>query len=317
MIRDAKGTTIVSSLGWVEKNSLWIFNTEKEALRKVPLGTAEYLSIYAGSFDHFSVVHHFDKSRLEITAHSFDSPEFELSRIVITRDGHIYDGNSAVWPFVPKAYVEYLSHFGIDDYWLLILDPYNNEIVYQRFEWFDDTYDKGYQGIIGVTEIPNSHRLLISIQRDSHPVLWDPVDQVVVAKLTLGERYGNPRFRFRAKVSELWADDYDSLVKLDPLDWTVESVRRIQPGGDKTAEFIGEFSFSSNEKLCIVPRPFSGDVLGVNTSDLSVNHICKLGGQPLEATMLDDNRVYARDWQSGDLLKGRMKRKLFSLSLSQ
>jgi hypothetical protein len=57
-------------------------------------------------------------------------------------------------------------------------------------------------------------------------------------------------------------------------------------------------------------------VLGVNTRNLSVKHVCNTGGQPLEAVMLDDRRVYARDWQTGELLTGKMKRKLFSLNLN-
>ncbi len=315
MIRDENGATIISSLGWVEKNSLWIFDTENETLRKVELGAAEYLSLFSGAFDHFSVAHHYDKSKVEITAHSFESPETILSRISVTEDGHKFDGNSEVWKFLPKAYIEYLSHNGIDDYWLLLVNPTNNTIDYQRFDWYDDNYDKGYQGIIGVTEIPNNHLLLISVQRDSHPVLWDPVEQRMVRKLSLGNGvFGNPRLRYRSKAYELWADDYDSLVKLSPIDWSVEAIRRLQPAEDGTAQFIGEYSFSSDESLCIVPRPFSGDVLGVNTRDLSVKHVCKTGGQPLEATILNDNRIYARDWQTGQLLTGKMKRKLFRIT---
>lgn len=316
MIRDSGGTTLLSSLGWIEKNSLWILETENETIRKVELGTAEYLSLFEGEFDHFSVVHHSGKSKVEITAHSFESPETILSSISISRVGHKFDGNSEVWRFLPKAYVEYLSHDGIDDYWLLLLDPSNSEIGYQRFEWFDGSYDKGYQGIIGVTESPSSHFLLISVQRDSNPVLWDPVDQKIVKKLSLAGAYGNPRLKFRARANELWADDYDSLLKINPRDWSVNSVRRLQPAVEGTAQFIGEYSFSSDETLCIVPRPFSGDVLGVNTRDLSVKHVCNTGGQPLEAVMLDDHRVYARDWQTGTLLTGKMKRKLFSLDLN-
>lgn len=316
MIRNRSGTTILSSLGWVEKNSLWIFGTENETLRKVELGAAEYLSLFDGASDHFSVVHHYDRSKVEFTAHSFESPETILSRISVTEEGHNFDGNSEVWKSLRSAYIEYLSHNGIDDYWLLLLDPLNAKIDYQRFDWYDDSYDKDYQGIIGVTEIPNSHLLLISVQRDSHPIVWDPAEQKVVQKLNLAGCYGNPRLQFRSRADELWADDYDSLVKLNPADWSVNAVRRLQPADAGTSQFIGEYSFNNDETLCIVPRPFSGDILGVNTRDLSIKHVCKTGAQPLEATMLDDRRVYARDWQTGELLTGKMKRKLFPLNLN-
>jgi hypothetical protein len=307
---------LLSSLGWVDKNSLWIFHTEDETERHANLGNAEYLSLFKGARNHFSVAHHYDKSRIDFSARTFSSPETTLSNLSITNDGHTYEGSLDVWEHLPKAYVEYLSHDGIDDYWLLLLDPSKSHVEYQRFEWFDDSYDHGYQGIIGVTEIPNSHLLIISVQRDSNPVLWDPIEQRVVRKLNLAGAYGNPRLQFSSTDDDLWADDYDSIVKLDPTDWSVKSVKRLQPADNGKAQFIGEFSFGRDETLCIVPRPFSGDVLGVNTLDLSVKHVCNTGGQPLEATMLDDGRVYARDWQTGTLLRGNMKRKLFSLNLN-
>lgn len=36
----------------------------------------------------------------------------------------------------------------------------------QTFHWYNEDYDKGYQGIVGVSEVPGQDLLIVSIQRD-------------------------------------------------------------------------------------------------------------------------------------------------------
>jgi hypothetical protein len=163
-----------------------------------------------------------------------------------------------------------------------------------------------------VIGIPGNTALIISVQRDSCPVLYDPKERKVIQKLTLAGRHGNPKLRFRRTANEVWADDYDSLLRLDPQDWSVLNQIRLQGAATGTAQFIGTFCFNKNETLCAVGRPFSGDVVALDTRTFKMTHKAVVGRQPLDVALLSDGRVFARDWKTGDLLKGRLKRKLFA-----
>jgi hypothetical protein len=163
---------------------------------------------------------------------------------------------------------------------------------------YSDGYDKGYEGIIGVVEVPNDDLLIISVQRDSHPVLYDPRAREKVGTLELCNRVGNPNLFFRRRANELWADDYDTVVKLEPVTWRVLGSRLVQP---PTTGTNGQFSFYADESLCAVARPFSRDVLGSDSTTLQTRFQCALDGQPIEAVVLPDRSVSARDWKSGTL----------------
>src|SRR5262249_44314033 len=158
------------------------------------------LSLKEGTDDFFAVMHHWDGHRLEISAHSHTEPSRAISRLSLqaaigagTEPTISFEGDLSVWTQLPKAFTGYA--FG--DYRLL-LTAHAPDAEVQRFGWFDDSYDKGYQGIIGVTEVPRTPLLIVSIQRDSAPVLYDPQRKQLVRKLRLADRYGNPEFRHRA-----------------------------------------------------------------------------------------------------------------------
>jgi hypothetical protein len=159
-----------------------------------------------------------------------------------------------------------------------------------------------------VTEVPGERLLIVSVQRDSRPILYDPVAQSKVGALNLCGRRGNPRVYFRRNARELWADDYDTLVKIEPGTWRVLDSLLLQDAGPGAGQFIGAFSFNRDETLCTVARPFSGDVIGLDPQAFSTTLQCKLSGQPLEAVALPDRSVVARDWKSGGLLRGDLKR---------
>ena len=74
-------------------------------------------------------------------------------------------------------------------------------------------------------------------------------------------------------------------------------------------QFTGDYSFNRDETLCAVARPFSGDVVALDTEQFRITHYSKLGKQPLEVCLLSDGTVYSRDWKTGNFLKGKLKRK--------
>jgi len=151
--------------------------------------------------------------------------------------------------------------------------------------------------------------IVICVQRDSSPVLYDPQARAVVDHLRLAGAGGNPSLYFRRKAPEVWADDYDTLVRLRMGTWEVLDAQRLQGSDPLYHEFIGSPWFPADERTCIVPRPFSGDVVFIDPDSFEVTDRVRTGRQPLEAVLLNDGTVLARDWQTRQLMTARRKRR--------
>ena len=314
MLTSPKEDVIVSALGWADKDALWLLETSTGSVSLSRLSDAKYLTLHGGRDGHFAVLHHYDGDAVEITAHSYANPPAVLSRITVTASNgrHQFDGDTTVWQNLPKAYVAFLKRPGLSDFHLFLVEPVRPTVEIVDLDWYGESYDKGYQGVTGVVEVPDRDLLIVSVQRDSHPVLVDLETRKMVGKLSLADRGGNPTLRFRQHADELWADDYDTLLRLDPEDWRVRDSRLLQGALAGSREFIGEFAFNSDETLCAVARPFSGDVVALDTRRFRVTHACSLGRQPLLVSLLSDGTVWSRDWKTGDVLKGTLKRKWFA-----
>jgi hypothetical protein len=298
---------VVSSLGWVDGGELWILDTATGRARSASLGHAKYLSLHEGRAGFFAVMHHHGSGRFEVTAHSFSDPEEILSRCWVSRIAQSsIEGSLTPWQHLPKHYVAHLTQPTWADYALVTVSP-SEGVSLQRFEWYDDSYDKGSQGVVGVTEIPDSHLLLISVQRSSKLVVYDPVERRRVREIALAERGGNPVVSFRRAAPEIWASDYDTIVKMYATTERVLARRRLQDAPRGTAHFVGQFAFDAEESICAVARPFSGDVLGLDPKSLRTKYRATLGRQPYEVALLQDGTVFARDWKTGDLLRGTLR----------
>jgi hypothetical protein len=309
MLTNASENLVISHLGWVDGGGLWTFRAGEQRARRLPLGDAKYLTLHLGTDDHFSVVHHGDGSRVEITVHHFDDAGVPLGRAVVEAEGSTVSGAQSIWSHVQTNYTAYCKNSLGSDYALVRVDPIERSVSLQNFAWYDGEYDKGYQGIVGVTEIPGDSLLLISVQRDSRLVLYDPLAQTRRGLVRLAARAGNPSLFFRRRANELWAVDYDTIVKLDPASWRVLAARRLQRGNWQGAnQFIGDAWFNRDETMCVVARPCSGDVIVVDLEHVKPRFRCKTGQQPLEAAVLADGAMVARDWQTGELLRGHLRK---------
>jgi hypothetical protein len=308
MLTNTAETFVISHLGWVDGGGLWTFRVGEQRARRVALGNAKYLTLHAGTDDHFSVVHRDEGSRVEITVHHFGDLGAPLGRAAVEAGSSTVSGATSIWSHVPTNYTAYYRGPFWSDYALVRVDPIKGSVSLQPFDWYNDEYDKGYQGIIGVTEIPGDSLLLISVQRDSRLVLYDPIAQAKRGLVELAARGGNPSLFFRSRANELWAVDYDTIVKVDPPSWRVLSARRLQGDSLGTNQFIGDIWFNRDETMCVVARPFSGDVIAIDLDNLKTRLRCKIGQQPLQAAVLEDGAVVARDWKTGELLQGQLRK---------
>ena len=310
MLIDPLGRFVISSLGWIDKGSLWILDTSNNEVKTQQLSKANYLTLHAGTGASFAVQHHFDDGNTQITVHTFDNPANILASCKFNLECCEVYGDCANWSNVPKHYVANIKESENTDFVLLSIQE-NGKATANRFDWFDDTYDKMYQGIIGVTAIPESDQILVSVQRSSKVVICN-LNGKKNGEFELAKSYGNPRLQFRKTGSELWADDYDKLLVLETGTWRILLSRRLQDAAKDTAQFIGEYCFTTDGNYCCVSRPFSGDVLILDPVTLKTRYQARLGSQPLEAVMMSDRRVFARDWQSGALLHGKASRVWFA-----
>src|SRR5262249_558206 len=147
---------------------------------------------------------------------------------------------------------------------------------------------------------------MISVSRSSRVILHDLETGGQRGFVDLANRLGNPKLEFRDERREIWASDYDTLVVIKTEGWRVVRKARLQSAFAGTQQFIGDFSFASDAEICAVARPFSGDVIGIDTATLKINCSAKLGRQPIEVAALRDGDIIARDWKTGDLLRGRL-----------
>ena len=312
MIADDKRTVLVSSLGWVEHDALWVLNVGEKKETVIPLGSgARYLSPHTSGGDLFAVVHHFDGARFELTVHAFDRPAKALAHGVVDEKRSELSGDARLWQSVPRFYVDYLAFPPWKDFVLVELCPAQGRLNVHRLAWYDQSYDKGYQGVVAVSEMPDAELALVSVQRCSELVIHHLPTGMKRAGLRLAGRNGNPQIRFRKSAAELWALDYDTIVVLDSNTWDKKRSARLQDAAAGTMQFAGDFAFDANESLCVVARPFSGDVVGLDAATLKVRSSTQLGKQPLEVAVLPENRVVARDWKTGETLQGTLKTRTF------
>ena len=302
---------VVSNIGWADKSSLWTYDVVKDSVNLIPLGFAKYLSLYpCKDPNQFAVLHHSEDAYIRLSVHAFDNPAVPICTIGFEKGNTRVEGDTGVLQNAPGYYVIFYNPGHDADYQLVSVDTSQNRLLIERFAWFDSSYDKDYQGVIGVVELP-SGELIISVQRDSHPIVYDTKTRQVKGKLTLANRYGNPKFCYLKQRNEVWADDYDTLIKFRGDDLTVKNSQILQLAPKGKAQFIGNWSFNEDETLCLVSRPFSGDIVAISTDNMKIKYAARTGRQPIQSAFLNNDRVIGRDWKTGILIMGLLERKWF------
>jgi hypothetical protein len=300
MITDPRQRIAISNLGWVDHGGVCIYDVESGRSERIALGDARYLTLRGASGKHFAAVHHFDGAGLTVTIQSFERPAEIVGRIQVAGWRAEIDGSRAVWETVPAHFVGWLKG-GADaagGYCLVTRAGDRAEVT--RLDWFDRTYDWDYQSVVAVEAVPGSGELVFGVARSSRLVVTDAATpQVVKRQVDLAGRFGNPVPHIREHARELWAVDYDTVVRVDYGRWTVTGTSRLQRGLTGTQMFVGDAWIAPAGDYLAVPRPGSGDVVLLNTTDLRVSRSISLGHEPLEAAVLSDGRVVARDWKTG------------------
>jgi hypothetical protein len=146
---------------------------------------------------------------------------------------------------------------------------------------------------------------LFGVQRSSDLILCTPDTLHVVRAVPLAGRhfsFANPVPFLRRFAPEIWALDYDTLVRVDYRDWQVTGSVTLQPTGGfgRPPSLLW---MTPDETHVVIARPFSADVtiLDVTTMTTTGHHRTR-PEQPLEAATLPNNKVIARDLRTGEML---------------
>jgi hypothetical protein len=124
MISDAGRTTVLSSMGWVERDAIWCFDVASGRAQTVPLDSgASYCSLHHSNSNRFVVAHHFEGARLELSVRSFAAPCEVQARAVIEAGGNQMTGDATAWSDVPRFHAEYLHVGPWRDYVLVKVLP--------------------------------------------------------------------------------------------------------------------------------------------------------------------------------------------------
>jgi hypothetical protein len=301
---DAAGRQVFGTLGWVDHGAFWTFDAERRTSLRVAVSDAKHVTLHEGVGDYFAVFEHWDGARLRVSVRQCVEPGRPLASVEVRGWGvPSFDGDQNLWKHVPGFYVGYLNDdaTGAPGYYLIALRGEMPQVT--RLDWFDDDqYDHAYQGLGPVASVPGTSELLFGVQRSSTLILWDPATERVTRRIPLADRHGNPHPQV-VSATELWATDYDTVVKVDPSRWVLRGSRLLQPPRPTGYRmFVGEPFVDGRRGEVLVPRPGNGDVVVLNGQDLSPLREISLGRQPLTVAATSNGLVVARDWKTGDVL---------------
>ena len=278
LITDRRRQVALSNLGWVDRGGIWRFTAASGRVDQIRLSDARHLVLRDLGGDEFTAVHHFDGSRVEITGHSFASPEDVLRRVTVAGWEPRVDDGLAPWP--EAHFVAWLDDNATGAAGYYLISVMGHEATIDRLDWFSaDSYDLGYQSVIAVRLVPETGELVFGVQRSSHLVVT-PSGGGAVRRVGLSGAHGNAVPYMRAKAPEVWAVDYDTLVRLDRRSWTVTGTVRLQDAPYGTRMFVGELWMPPEEDFAIIPRPGSADIVIVDPDTLTPARHVRLGRQP-------------------------------------
>jgi hypothetical protein len=305
MLANADETALVAAGGPSSPSAIWACDPESGHTSTVEVPDCTWVAVLGGSATVFATLHYRRERPPSFSVRPISSPATVLARADNDGDGWRFSGDRSAWASLPRYYTDHSVVYDVD--------PNRETVDTVRLGWYNaSNYDLAHQGIVAVHEVLGQELLVVAVQRDSAPVLHDPATGQPVGVIRLADRGGNPILRFRSKVPELWACDYDTLVRVGVPDWMGLGLLQLEPEETRQLgrhmiperRFLGDLAFNAGETMCAVSRPFHGDVILVETGRFVPAYRASTGGWPVEVVLLSGRRLYARDGRTGGLLPG-------------
>jgi hypothetical protein len=302
VIASPAGDVLLSNLGWVDQGAIWRLDLASRQQDRVPISDGTYLRLLAGRAHDSVVAQHGLSGRLTVSVHGWSALADPLVRVDVHGWAAHVEGDLNAFHGHGRLFVTYMDDAATGAAGYFLIEVGVQEVSIRRLDWFDqERYDPKYQQVMSAIEMPTGE-YLFGVQRSSELVLCDPTDLSVIRGVSLAGRLGNPIPVLRADGTELWAVDYDTVVRLDSRSLIVQDQGLGQPPaptGHRT--FLGDLWLSRDERQLVVARPGSGDVVSLDPDSLRVADAWVTGREPLTAAIVNGQLV-ARDWKTGELL---------------
>lgn len=299
MIFDAETQTMVGNLGWLDKGALWKFDLRSQTEDWISVEGAQYLTLRPGSNGFFRLVHH-QSADQAVSIRRVREPARELASVRYNSGTPAFQGDLDLWKQVDPAMIIQTSSGPR----LRLINVAEQRLVDLDLTWFTNgNYDLGYQGLVDCMTMTGTGTIVVSVQRSSKLVLIDPDKDGPIGAIELADRGGNPTLRKRTG-NDFHASDYDTLCRVDSRSFAVSQSAVLQEAAaPNTRQFVGDYDIGSG--TCAVARPFSGDVLLLDSESFKVLGHAKVGGQPLAVCLISESTVLTRDWKTGRVGTGR------------
>src|SRR5438045_8635514 len=133
MVANAAESHLVSTLGWVDRGAVSLWETRLDRTRSIVIDPdAHFLSLHEGAGDYFAAVHHYEGDRLVISARPIADPEQCSARVVIEGGRSRFEGSDDAWKALPRAYTAWYGEGREGDFSLFLLDAPNQPVEIQR-----------------------------------------------------------------------------------------------------------------------------------------------------------------------------------------
>lgn len=184
MIIDRDETTILDHAAWgQDSHSLWRYQVEASNEEKLDWPARPFMLFPGRDRIHVTMVERDDDEAHIVTIRLIADVETVVASATHRNRAWTFDGPSEIWKLAPSYVVVERGN-------LLHIHP--NDADLDPLVWYEQGYDLNYQGLGPAYEIPDSHLLLISIQRDSNPVIYDPLQREVRGHISLAREGREP-----------------------------------------------------------------------------------------------------------------------------
>jgi hypothetical protein len=283
----------------VDKGALWTFDLRSQTEGRISVEGAQYLTLRPGSNGLFRLIHH-QSADQAVSIRRVAEPARELASIRYKSGKPAFQGDLDLWKQVdPAMIIQTSSGPG-----LRLINAAQEQMVDLDLTWFTNGgYDLGYQGLADCMSMPTAETIVVSVQRSSKLVLIDPKKDKPIGSIELADRGGNPTLRM-VTAHDFLASDYDTLCRVESRSLAVSRSAVLQgAAAPNTRQFIGDYDVGFG--TCAVARPFSGDVLLLDSESFKVRGHAQIGGQPLAVCLTSESSVLTRDWKTGRVGIGR------------
>lgn len=305
MLLDSTERFVVSSIGWVDGGGFVHRDLESGNLRFCPVEEDGFVKLKDIDGDRFlCIAHWWEKRRVRFDVRRYSEPAASLWSLAVTPERQELGGDPAAATGAPRFDVGTFQGDTATGRLIEIAPGFERASLHD-LPWYGDGYDLGYQGLTDAIALPNSERVLVSVQRSSVVVVHDLKTGGQQGSFGLADRGGNPFLKIVGE--ELWTIDYDTFVRVSLKHFRAVATSFLQPGDNGTRQFAGEMHIIPSRNKIAVARPFSADVVIVDPIACRIEQSIAIGRQPLVCVVTNRGKVIAREWKTADWLEASME----------